>query len=151
MFHCNKLPCLGWRSADFLQVFFAQNVCKSSSNMRVLVLRFLWLFTAGLPDFSCYCICTKTAQNIPSGKKIYRMAIEYGKWPKSMYVYQMDIKYVCQHLPLQGPTKFTQIWTFDFNIYHLATLIRSKEIGDDFPHEILSNWPQNRISRLFYR
>jgi hypothetical protein len=42
MFQCSKLPCLGWRSADFLQGFFAQNVCKSSSNMRVLVLRFLW-------------------------------------------------------------------------------------------------------------
>jgi hypothetical protein len=22
MFQCSKLPCLGWRSADFLQVFF---------------------------------------------------------------------------------------------------------------------------------
>jgi hypothetical protein len=43
MFQCSKLPCLGWRSADFLQGFFAQNVCKSSSNMHILVLRFLWL------------------------------------------------------------------------------------------------------------
>jgi hypothetical protein len=42
MFQCSKLPCQGWRSADFLQGFFAQNVYKSCSNMRVLVLRFLW-------------------------------------------------------------------------------------------------------------
>jgi hypothetical protein len=36
MFQCSKLPCLGWRSADFLQGFFAQDVCKSSSNIHVL-------------------------------------------------------------------------------------------------------------------
>jgi hypothetical protein len=40
MFQC--LPCLGWRSADFFKVFFAQNVCKSSSNIHIPVLRFLW-------------------------------------------------------------------------------------------------------------
>jgi hypothetical protein len=45
MFQCSKLPCLGWTSADFLQGFFANNVCKSSSNMRVRVLRFLWFLS----------------------------------------------------------------------------------------------------------
>jgi hypothetical protein len=42
VFLCNKLPCLGWRSADILQGFVAKNVCWSSANILVLVLRFLW-------------------------------------------------------------------------------------------------------------
>jgi hypothetical protein len=42
MFLCSKLPCLGWRSADFFQVFFTKNVCWTSANLHVQVLRFLW-------------------------------------------------------------------------------------------------------------
>jgi hypothetical protein len=56
MFHCSKLPCLGWRSADFYKVFFAQNVCKSSSNMCFLVLRFLWLFCHLVPKMSTWIV-----------------------------------------------------------------------------------------------
>jgi hypothetical protein len=43
IFYCSKLPCLGWRSALFTRVFFAKNVCWTSANILVLVLRFLWL------------------------------------------------------------------------------------------------------------
>jgi hypothetical protein len=42
MFLRSKLPCLGWRSADFFTRFFAKNVCCTSANMLVVVLRFLW-------------------------------------------------------------------------------------------------------------
>jgi hypothetical protein len=50
MFLGSKLPCLGWISADFLQGFFAQNVCRTCANKRVPELRFIW-FQTGLPDF----------------------------------------------------------------------------------------------------
>jgi hypothetical protein len=43
------------------------------------------------------------------------MSIKYGKWPYRHKIYQ--------HLPLQAPPKFTQIWIFGLKIYHLATLI----------------------------
>jgi hypothetical protein len=44
MFLCCKLPCLGWRSSDFLQgFFFTKNVCWTSANVLVIVLRFPWL------------------------------------------------------------------------------------------------------------
>jgi hypothetical protein len=36
MFLCSKIPCLVWRSADFLQVFFAKTVCWTSTNILVL-------------------------------------------------------------------------------------------------------------------
>jgi hypothetical protein len=42
MFLCSKLPCLGWRSADFLQGFFAKNIFWTNANLLVLALRFLW-------------------------------------------------------------------------------------------------------------
>jgi hypothetical protein len=41
MFLCSKLPCQGWRTADFLQGFFAKYVCWIKANKLVLVLRFL--------------------------------------------------------------------------------------------------------------
>jgi uncharacterized protein YjbI with pentapeptide repeats len=46
MILCSKLPCLGLRSADFLQGFFAKNVRWTSANILILVLRFLWLAVA---------------------------------------------------------------------------------------------------------
>jgi hypothetical protein len=36
MFLCSELPCLGWRSADFLQVFFCQNCFWTSANLLLL-------------------------------------------------------------------------------------------------------------------
>jgi hypothetical protein len=63
-------------------------------------------FKAGLPDFSrC---------NIPKRAKIYQITIKCTKCTK-----------IYQHLPLQAPPKFTQIWIFGLKIYHLATLIDS--------------------------
>jgi hypothetical protein len=35
---------------------------------------------------------------------------------------QVSIKYMYQHLPLQDPPKFTQIWIFGLKTNHLATL-----------------------------
>jgi hypothetical protein len=35
---------------------------------------------------------------------------------------QVAIKYVYQHLPIQDPPKFTQIWIFGLKTNHLATL-----------------------------
>jgi hypothetical protein len=78
----NKKP------SSYYKVFFAQNVCKSSSNMRVIVLRFLWeednhwgstcclqLSNQGRQIFlGTYMIpkqekCTKWTQNIPTDHK----------------------------------------------------------------------------------
>jgi hypothetical protein len=59
-------------------------------------------------------------------KNKYQITINYV-WPQNtpndrMYnrpnCYQID-----QHLPLQDPPKFTQIWIFGLKIYHLATLL----------------------------
>jgi hypothetical protein len=44
MILCSKLPCVGWRSADFLKGFFAKNVCLTSTNILVLALRLLCSF-----------------------------------------------------------------------------------------------------------
>jgi hypothetical protein len=46
---------------------------------------------------------TKWPLNIPNGHKIY------------------------QHFPFQGLPKFTQIFIFGLQIYHLATLLKTKE------------------------
>jgi hypothetical protein len=35
---------------------------------------------------------------------------------------QESIKYMYHHLPLQDPSKFTQIWIFGLKTNHLATL-----------------------------
>jgi hypothetical protein len=48
--------------------------------------------------------------------------------PKREYIYAKTGKYtpnghrICHHLPLQGPTKFTQIGFLGLKVYHLATL-----------------------------
>jgi hypothetical protein len=49
---------------------------------------------------------TKLPQNIPNGCKIDQMSIKYT-----------------QHLPLQGPPKFTQIGILGWKFYHPATLM----------------------------
>jgi DNA topoisomerase IB len=36
---------------------------------------------------------------------------------------QVSIKYTYQHLPLQDPPKFTQIWIFGLKTNHLAALV----------------------------
>jgi hypothetical protein len=38
---------------------------------------------------------------------------------------QVSIKYTYQHLPLQDPPKFTQIWIFILKTNHLATLLKN--------------------------
>jgi hypothetical protein len=52
---------------------------------------------------------TKLQQNIPNGHKLYQMATKYTN--------KKD-----QHLPLQDPTKFTQIGIFGLKMCHMATL-----------------------------
>jgi hypothetical protein len=41
MFLCSKLPCLGGDLQTFYKVFFSKNVCWTSGNLIVLVIRFL--------------------------------------------------------------------------------------------------------------
>jgi hypothetical protein len=55
---------------------------------------------------------TKTGKCIPNNYKMYQMAIKYKNGCK-----------IYQHLPLQDPPKFTQIWIFGLKRNHLATLI----------------------------
>jgi hypothetical protein len=58
--------------------------------------------------------------------------IQYSKTGKNkpnyhQYIPNLDIN---QHIPLQGPPKWTQIEIFGLTIYHLATLPPSKENPD---------------------
>jgi hypothetical protein len=39
---------------------------------------------------------------------------------------QVSIKYIYQHVPLQDPPKFNQIWILVLKINHLATLLGSR-------------------------
>jgi hypothetical protein len=53
--------------------------------------------------------------------------------PECNKIYQWPLKTrnvhkIYQHLPLQDPTKFTQIWIFGLKIYHLATLPESRKL-----------------------
>jgi hypothetical protein len=70
----------------------------------------------GLPDLSWYNLpiwekCTKLPKNI-------QMALKYIKWPSN----RPNVHKIYQSLPLQGPTKFTQIGIFGLKTFHLATL-----------------------------
>jgi hypothetical protein len=80
---------------------------------------------------------TKSQQSIQNDRKIYRMAITY----------------VYQHFPFQGSLKFTQSGILGFKIYHLATLVvtRDRRIGSgSFTRE--SRWGNgDRHMRLFMR
>jgi hypothetical protein len=55
---------------------------------------------------------TKREQNIPNGRNIYQMDLQYSKWPQNIPT-----------LSIPRPSKNTQIGTFDVKIYHLATLV----------------------------
>jgi hypothetical protein len=63
----------------------------------------------GLPDFSSY--------KIPKREKIYQISTNYTNCPwnltKDRKMDQVSIN-LYQHLPLQDPPKFTQIWDFWF-------------------------------------
>jgi hypothetical protein len=71
---------------------------------------------SGLPDFS-WC-------NIPKLGKIYQITKKYTKCKKvfEMAGNRLNVQKICQHLPLHGPPKITQIWIFGLKIYYLATL-----------------------------
>jgi hypothetical protein len=49
------------------------------------------------------------------------MSIKYNKRPKN----GPSVHKIYQHLPLQDPPKFTQIWIFGLKTNHLATLLQS--------------------------
>jgi hypothetical protein len=71
----------------------------------------------GLPDF--------LLQHSKKGNN-YQIAIKYTKWsqniPTRRNIDEMAINYTNIFLPLQAPSKFTQIWIFGLKICHLATL-----------------------------
>jgi hypothetical protein len=84
---------------------------------------------------------TKWPQNLPNGHKIYQMATKFTKWPQNLpnshkidhtenntYVYS-----TYQHLPLQDPTKFTQIGIFVLKKCHLATLLQNRFVHNLAP------------------
>jgi hypothetical protein len=61
MFQCSKLPCLGWRSADFLQGFFRpkclqeqlKHTC-SSTKISMIVCKYIFISrfcSQGVPTF----------------------------------------------------------------------------------------------------
>jgi hypothetical protein len=81
----------------------------------------------------------------------YQMAT---KIPNGHKIDQTVIKYTYQHVPLQDPTKFTQICIFGSKIYHLATML-STGFDDQKPlvtNNIYSNGSVTTIvlSVLFY-
>jgi hypothetical protein len=75
-------------------------------------------FNSGLPDF--FGTTDQNEKNIPSNNKIYQTATKSNNGRK---IDQNGHK-IDQHLPLQGPPKFTQFGTFGLKICHLATLIQ---------------------------
>jgi hypothetical protein len=62
-------------------------------------------------------------KNRPKRENTYQMAITSTKWPQNI----PNGHIICQHLPLQNPTKFTQIGIFGVKIYHLAALGTGQE------------------------
>jgi hypothetical protein len=61
---------------------------------------------------------TKMGENIPNYHELYQMSIKYNKRPQN----GPSVHKIYQHLPLQGPPKFTQIWIFGLKTNHLAAL-----------------------------
>jgi hypothetical protein len=61
---------------------------------------------------------------MPNNLKKHKSAIKCTKWPKNI---QNGYK-MYEHLPLQDPPKFTQIWIFGLKIYHLATLAGKRDV-----------------------
>jgi hypothetical protein len=49
---------------------------------------------------------TKTWKNIPNYRELYQMSIKYNKRPQN----GPSVQKIYQHLPVQDPPKFTQIW-----------------------------------------
>jgi hypothetical protein len=47
------------------------------------------------------------------------MSVKYNKRPQG----GPSVHKIYQHLPLQNPQKFTQIWIFGLKTNHLATLV----------------------------
>jgi hypothetical protein len=66
---------------------------------------------------------TKTGKNIPNYHKLCQMSIKCNK----RLLNGQSVHKICQHIPLQDPPKFTQIWIFGLKTNHLATLGLCKE------------------------
>jgi hypothetical protein len=64
-------------------------------------------------------IPTANKKNQPNCHKIYRMTIKNTKFAVKL----PNGHEIHQHLPLQDPPKFTQMWIFGLIKYHLATLL----------------------------
>jgi hypothetical protein len=60
----------------------------------------------------------QNGENIPNYHELYQMSIKYNKRPQS----GPSVRKIHQHLPLQDPPKFSQIWIFGLKTNHLATL-----------------------------
>jgi hypothetical protein len=58
-------------------------------------------------------------ENVPNYHKLCQMSIKYNKRPQN----GRSVRKVYQHLQLQDPPKFTQIWIFGLKTNHLATLV----------------------------
>jgi hypothetical protein len=54
----------------------------------------------------------KRVKNVPKLWKIHQTVVTYAKWPENW----PNGRTTCQHLPLQGPPKFTQIGIFGLEI-----------------------------------
>jgi hypothetical protein len=85
---------------------FKVNTCVLRSTLATRVARFFLVQN------------TKTGKNIPNYRELYQMSIEYNKRPHN----GPSVHKIYQHLPLQDPPKFSQIWIFGSKTNHLATL-----------------------------
>jgi hypothetical protein len=61
----------------------------------------------------------QNGKNIPNYRELYQMSIICNKRQYN----GPSVHKIYQHLPLQDPPKFTQIWIFGSETNHLATLI----------------------------
>jgi hypothetical protein len=61
----------------------------------------------------------QNGKNIPNYHKLYQMSMKYNKRPQN----GPSVHEIYQHLILQDPPKFPQIWIFGLKTNHLATLL----------------------------
>jgi hypothetical protein len=85
----------------------------------------------GLPDFSWY--------KIPKREKIWQIATNYTKCPLNITKDRKigpSVHKIYQHLPLQDPPKFTQIWIFGLKTNHLTTLVTDNSLAIKDPNAL---------------
>jgi hypothetical protein len=128
----SKSPCLGWRSANFLQgVFSPKNFFRTSAKMHVLVLRFMWYRPVSWPVelahlgymlhicvmyFSlntCSCSWIKTDKNgLAYQIRVQPFPAVFGKFEVRQTTAEHDLFH-----KIRGTCKFKTDWFLQVNLF----------------------------------